>query len=424
METGEDRSCCIGIDLCDDYAMVSYQKPDMEEPETVGTVAGSENYRIPAVLAKKKELGVWYYGDEAKRMAKGGEVACVDGLLRRAIAGEVIGIGGENYDAVELLALFLRRVMELPQKLDPTASPDRLVLTVAKLTQENMEVFWKVAAKLGFLAEQFTVIDHKESFYYFAYSQQEQLWVHDIFLFEYDDDELFFYDMRRDQRTRPQVISIRESPRYALNADKDTDFTGLVRRNFESRIISSVYLVGDGFDGGWMKNSLNFICRGRRAFLGKNLFSKGACYAASAARLRATDESNASPAADDDWPFIYMGENEMKFNLSLKVQKRGQMEFYSLITAGKNWFESQGECEVILSGTTGIDLWKQLPNSREAKIETLELTGLPRRPDRTTRIRITARPLSDERAEIEIKDLGFGDFFRATERTWKYTMTL
>ena len=37
------------------------------------------------------------------------------------------------------------------------------------------------------------------------------------------------------------------------------------------------------------------------------------------------------------------------------------------------------------------------PNSREAKIETLELTDMPARPDRTTRVRITATPLSDEK---------------------------
>lgn len=160
-----------------------------------------------------------------------------------------------------------------------------------------------------------------------------------------------------------------------------------------------------------MNQSLNFLCRGRRAFMGNNLFSKGACYAAATTAL-------------ESWPFIYMGENEMKFNVSLKMKNRGNVEFYNLISAGKNWFEIEGECEVILSGTPEIDFWKQLPRSREASIETLELTDLPMRPDKTSRLRITAKPISVDKVEIEIKDLGFGEIFRGTDKNWKYTMTM
>ena len=127
---------------------------------------------------------------------------------------------------------------------------------------------------------------------------------------------------------------------------------------------------------------------------------------------------------EDEWPFIYMGENEMKFNISLKVRSNNSFEFFSLIHAGKNWFESGGQCEVILDGTPEIDFWKQLPYSKEAKIETLELTDLPNRPNKTTRLRITAKPVSDDKVSIEIKDLGFGELFRSTDKTWKYTMSM
>ncbi|MCI7107617.1 MAG: DUF5716 family protein [Lachnospiraceae bacterium] len=402
----------VGIDLNDDYAMVSFYQQNMKEPETFSTIAGSENYHIPMLLARRKNIAMWYYGEEAKKMAKTSEVICVDCLLRRAVSGEVIGVGGENYDAVDLLALFLRKVMELPQKLGNAVKMDRLVLTVDRLTRENMEVFWKVASRLELTAQQFMVVDHKESFYYFALNQQEELWLHDVFLFGCEKDLVYSYDLKRDMRTRPQVVSIHESGRHALREERDKDFSDILTRAFENRIVSAVYLVGDGFDGGWMKNSLNIMCRGRRAFIGKNLFSKGACYAA------------AVRDKEENWPYIYMGENEMKFNLSLKVRDKGKVAFYNLISAGKNWFETRGECEVILTGTPEVDFWKQLPNSREAKIETLELTDLPRRPDRTTRIRISANPVADDKIEIEIKDLGFGEFFRGTDKVWKYTMVM
>ena len=41
----------IGIDLNDKYAMVSFFQLNMNEPETVSTIAGSEVYQLPTVLA-------------------------------------------------------------------------------------------------------------------------------------------------------------------------------------------------------------------------------------------------------------------------------------------------------------------------------------------------------------------------------------
>ena len=72
----EANTCYLGIELNDSYAMVSYMQPNMEEPETVSTIAGSENYRIPTLLARRKNVGMWYYGEDAGRMAKTSEVIC------------------------------------------------------------------------------------------------------------------------------------------------------------------------------------------------------------------------------------------------------------------------------------------------------------------------------------------------------------
>ena len=58
------------------------------------------------------------------------------------------------------------------------------------------------------------------------------------------------------------------------------------------------------------------------------------------------------------------------------------------------------------------------------QIETLRLTDMPPRPDRATRIRITATPVSDDRIDIEIKDLGFGEIFMSSGKVWHYEMTM
>ena len=399
------NSYYIGIDLNDSYAMVSYFQQNMKEPETVSTVAGSEEFQIPLVLARRKSIGRWYYGDEARRLSKSGEMVCIDQLLKRALNSEKIVIDDDSFMAEELLALFLKKVMELPSKLGNPSSFDRLVICVDRLTKENVSMFYGMAVRLGVNSRQLTVIDRKESFYYFALNQDKSLWLHDVVMFMQEKESIFFYSLKRNLRTTPQVVSIDESISYTLDKnDKDKSFLDIINESFKNQIISTVFLVGDTFAEGWMKQSV--------ALLGNNLFTKGACYAA------ATRDKEA------EWPFVYMGENEMKFNLSLKVHDKGELSFYNLISAGSNWFESKGQCEVIISGSYEVDFWKQLPKSREAKIETLRLTDMPPRPDRATRIRITATPVSDDRIDIEIKDLGFGEIFMSSGKVWHYEMTM
>ncbi len=407
------NSYYIGIDLNDSYAMVSFFQQNMKEPETVSTVAGSEEFQIPLVLARRKSIGKWYYGDEARRLSKSGEMVCIDQLLKRALNSEKIVIDDDSFMAEELLALFLKKVMELPSKLGNPSSFDRLVICVDRLTKENVSMFYGMAVRLGINSRQLTVIDRKESFYYFALNQDKSLWLHDVVMFMQEKESIFFYSLKRDLRTTPQVVSIDESISYTLDKnDKDKSFLDIINESFKNQIISTVFLVGDTFAEGWMKQSVVLLCKGRRVFMGNNLFTKGACYAA------ATRDKEA------EWPFVYMGENEMKFNLSLKVHDKGELSFYNLVSAGSNWFESKGQCEVIISGSYEVDFWKQLPKSREAKIETLRLTDMPPRPDRATRIRITATPVSDDRIDIEIKDLGFGEIFMSSGKVWHYEMTM
>lgn len=408
----KDNPYYIGIDINDRYAMVSFLQLNMKEPETVSTIAGSEVYQIPLVLSRRKSIGQWYYGDEARKMSKNGDMICIDMLLKRAINNEKIVIDDDIFMGEDLMALFLKKVMALPAKMGNPSVCDKLVICIEHLTKENMQIFWNILPKLGLNSKQFMVIDHKESFYYFALNQEKSLWLHDVFLFEYENDNMKYYDLKRDLRTTPQIVSIDASSNMEVGTDKDSGFTKIITKAFENRIISTVYLVGENFSENWMKQSVSLLCKGRRVFMGNNLFSKGACYAA-----RTRD-------FETGWSFVYMGENEMKFNLSLKVKDKGELSFYNLISAGTNWFEAKGQCEVIIQGSYEVDFWKQLPKSREARIETLELTDMPVRPDRTTRIRITATPLSDDKIDIEIKDLGFGEIFRSSNKVWHYEMTM
>lgn len=402
----------LGIDLDDDYAVISFFQLDMKEPETVSTVAGGEVFQIPLLLTKKQGIGQWFIGEEARKLAMIQKEEGTNRIFSRAIGQEVLFIEQEKYPAEELLILFLKKVILLAGSLQKPVVPDKVVFSLEKLSREATNLFARIAPRLGFTAEQVTLIDRKESFYYFAYAQKAELTLHDIALFDYRTGKICCCLLGKNVKTKPVLVTLTEDSRQMSESDKDMAFLQILKEQFQGHIISTVYLVGDGFEGKWMKQSLAFMCKGRRAFMGKNLYSKGACYAAAVSK------------GDMQWPYVYMGDNEMKVNLCLKVIHKGEIEFFTLINAGDNWYETTGECEAILAGTSEIDFWMQPPGSREAKIEKVTLADFPKRPDKVSRIRITAKPVSDVKVKIQIKDMGFGEFFKSSDKIWEYVMSV
>ncbi len=406
----EKKKLYVGLDLGTKHAMVSYYAKDMKEPETVSKIAGSEIYQIPQILYKRRGIGQWFYGEDAAAMAAQLQDVVIEDLYSRALNRETIELEGQQYSYLELLALFLKKLLTLPAKLDPNVEIEQLVLTTSVLNRENMGLFAELMEKLDITPGHFTVIDYLESFYYYTFNQEQALWIHDAVLFDYAGADLRYFYMERNTKTTPQMVTLKEKNYGPLLGKKDTAFMDVISEAFGKRIFSSVYLTGDGFDGDWMMESLSYLCRGRRVFLGKNLYAKGAAYSA------------AVIGGVRPWNFVYMGENEMKLNISLKVRDGEELAFYSLISAGENWYEAKGECEILLSGTPEIDFWLQAPDSREAKIDTLELTDLPQRPEKMSRLRIMANPLSDSSVQVTIRDLGFGEIYKSSDKTWEYVM--
>lgn len=406
----KEQQLYIGIDLNDRYAMVSFATTTHREPETASSVAGSEMFQIPLAVCRASASGQWMYGDEAIRFEKADMGKCESSLLTRSLERDFTIIQNETYEIRTLFAIFIKKILSLAGKLGPHIEIGKVVFTFPKLDTKLMELMEYVFSELPVARKKITVMDYMESFYYYALNQRDGLSTHDVAMFQYYGKNMLCWYLTRGKQSKPQMIQIIERDCGYLTENKDHDFSKIIPKLFEKKIISAVYLVGEGFEGDWMKHSLRILCQGRRAFLGKNLFSKGACFAAEI-------YSGLIP-----WNYSYMGDNQMKFNISLKVRKNNEMAFHTLISAGDNWYEAESVCEVILDGPGEIDFWIQMPNSREARIDSLELTNLPSRPKKATRLRILAKPISDRSVKITIRDLGLGEFFKASEMVWEHVM--
>ncbi len=401
----------LGIDFGPESTILSIYNQNMAEPQTISTVLGAENYAIPTALAKKNGLSQWYFGHDANLQSSLGQASLVEDLYKNAYDDTKLVIAGESYSARQLLAIYFKKLLSMPSIYSVMDRLKKLIVCIDIVDSTIIELLQYVAQELNIGQDSLLIIDKKECFYYYALSQKPDLFTYNVALFEYSKENSFSLILSRNTSTKPQVVTV-DKQSNDMTSCNDQDFLNIAKRTFGNKVFSAVYLVGDGFNGEWMKESLTFLCRGRKVFLGQNLYSKGACYAG---LIKSTDK---------DWPFIYIGDNDLKFNISLKLIDKGQYTFYSLLEAGRSWFEEKGECEVIIDGNSEVELYMQKPEQRMATTQVLELIDMPERENRTTRVRIEAVPLSDASVKINITDLGFGEISPSSGKKWEHTITI
>ena len=401
----------IGFDINERYSQISFYSEEMQEPQTVETV--TDNYQLPLAIALKD--GIWYVGNDAKRQKVVKNAVYVEDLFQKAVNREKVNFGGEQKDAMWLLAKYVELSLTRFEKVR------QIVFTVPKITMEIGKMLKGVGQRAGISKNQIYVQDYKESFCNYMLYQPKELWQYEAALFHCDRYEVKAYMLRKirtgygkGQTTFITVDEVAQAQMEELSAvypvlnvdrarDADIQFRQFVQGVFEKKLVSSVFLVGEGFENSWYPQSLKVLCNGRRAFLGNNLYSKGACYAA----YRRTLEIKDAP--------IYLDETKMMDQICLKLRIEGVDKWYPLVTWGSRWYEADSQCEILLENRDDIEIHIESLVGNDLQVVKVPMKGLPNRPKYTLRLQVQALFEDEKRCRISFKDLGFGEFFPATD---------
>lgn len=415
----------VGYDLGNDFCQISYCLSADGEIETLSQTAGAQNYNIPAVLCKRSGVNQWFFGKEALRFQEQQEGILVDNLLQHALDGEQIVMEGENFDPVALLTLFVKRSLGM---LSQVASPDKMyaiLFTARNLDYRLLEVLQQVSGGLRLKTDKIYFQGHTESFFEYMVHQPEELWRHQALLLDYEEGCIRSYRMECNRRTTPIVSFIDEqlypfmayeplpseaSAREKKCAELDAALLRIAEEICGNYMIGSVFLIGDGFEQDWMKESLRFLCKGRRVFQGNNLFGKGACLGLQKRLLG--DESNAT--------VVFLGNEKLKANIGMKVFRKGEESYLALLDAGKNWYEAENEVEVYVQDANFVELVVTPLIGAKPRLERLLLEDFPG----TARVRMHLAMESEKKLSVEIFDLGFGEIRESTGRSWEKKLEL
>ena len=401
----------IGYEINEKNCQISFYNDQQLEPETLESE--SDNYQIPLIIGKLRDT--WAYGKEAKRLVSISEGFTVTRLLERSLAGEKVEFGEDTYDAVWLLSKFIQMSLQTFPKIDG------IVFTVPELTEELAKLLRGIAVRMNIDKQHIFIQDYKESFCNYLFYQPKELWQYEAALFCCDRNEIKAYMLRRLKPglgggkttfvTVDEVASAHMKELAAvypvLNEDKareaDSMFCKFIEGVFDKRIVSSVFLTGEGFENNWYPNALRLLCNGRRAFIGNNLYSKGACF---------TSYRKMYMQVEDP---VYLSDGKLTDQITLNLRVNGQEMWYPIVSWGAQWYESNNQWEVLLEKVEDIELHIESLVQGTVRTEVIPMDKFPRRSEYAMRLMIETLFMDEKTCKIIVRDMGFGEFYPATD---------
>lgn len=414
----------LGYDLNDKMSQISYFELNSEIPETIAADEKDERLGIPTVLAKRHGVSQWEFGANAQKAARTGDSTLVGQLISFAASGAKLELEGEAYDATELLILFVRRSLNLLSMVMRPDQVERMIFTVESLDGRIVDVMERIASSMPIPREKIIIQTYEESIFYYMLHQPSELWDYEVSVFDYSTSHLKAYGLWMNRHTQPVVSFVDRNDFYDVkepsafmdelsveekNQKLDELVLTTIHDYFVGRTVGTVFLLGEGFEGGWCDKTLKYLCMGKRVFQGRNLYSKGACYCGKD-KLDPCELNN---------NFIFLGKDKLKFNLGINMIIRGREEYLAVADAGENWYDAQAEYEFQLGEKKEVDLVITPLDLKNPQHIIVELNGLPDRPPRASRMRLNVEFESEERLKIRVKDLGFGEFYPATGKVWE-----
>ncbi len=416
------RKLIVGYDLCDDFTQISCYSYKTFEPVSIGIHDEDNQNLIPTALCVKNDSKQWLFGEDAISCSTSGAGILINHLLEKLVSGKKVELFGESFDGVSLLEKYLRKTLTLVKKYFPTEKITKLVVTVRNTDPSLVEGIYTALSILGLERDRVLILSHAGAFLYYALSQDQALWMNDIGLFEFSEEALYYYQIRVNRKGKPIIASLNKTDftdmlSYQMLKQNEVNseyiFLNIANTALYKQLVTTLYFTGKGFEGDWAEDVIQKLCTGRRIFLGQNLFTKGACYAAK--------ELSGDVKLSD---ILLLNDDMITSTVGIRVYRDSQYTDAILAEAGMNWYEIDRSIEVIPEGTPELEIILKSMLNREVVREMVRLTKLPERPDRMTRLELRITCKNRATGIIQVRDLGFGEFYPGTGLVMELSLEL
>ena len=105
----------------------------------------------------------------------------------------------------------------------------------------------------------------------------------------------------------------------------------------------------------------------------------------------------------------------MMDQICLKLREHGQDKWKPIVPWGIRLYEADSRFEILQENADEIEIHIESLVGAEMNVEKISMAGLPNRKNYTLRLQVKTLFLDDKTCKISFQDMGFGEFFPATD---------
>lgn len=408
------KEIILGIDFSRDNSQIAYID-DMGKPQSV-SMGTANNYLIPTVVCYNNKLDEWSAGEEAINKSRYENSQLYTNLP------EMFDQNVEKEQLEDVMKAFFSYLIKCAVNNCNGRLIKNILITVEEVTPTILNGLMEIMESLGYGKDDVKIISHSESFVYYTLNQNKDIWINKVLFLELNQNHFFMRMLEVVKGRKPYVADVSmEDLSHMINLEmvqKDVSVADQILAEYmdemlKTHVVSGIYLSGEGFYvDGWQK-TLQLMCRNRRVFKGNNLIVKGAAYGAKEEFL---------PSTLDQYLISCKGRTRVK--IAMAVEYKGKDSNITLSNIGDYWYNARSKFECIMEKPVeAVFEIQDLINHTNDTFK-IDLRNFPKREPNTTRIQVEFKYIEENKFEIAITDLGFGEFFESSGMVVKKEITL
>lgn len=408
------KGVILGIDFSTDFTQLAFLDEE-GNPQSI-CVGTADNFLIPTVVCYNSELKEWSAGEEAINKGRL-EKSCLYKELPL-----MFGNDGNEEEFNNIMTAFMSYLLKLAVNYCNGRLIKNILITVEDVTPDMIEGITQIFVALGYAEDDIKIMSHSESFVYYVLNQNKDIWINNVYFLNFDRHGFTARRLNVIKGRQPHVAAVTVEnldnliTLDMLKADPgnvDRILADYMEEKMKKHVVSGVYLSGEGFyTDGWEK-TLAVICRNRRVFKGNNLIVKGAAYGAK--------EFFHVPSLSQ---YLISCKGRTRVKVTMSVKHKDRDNFITLSNIGDYWYQAGSKAECIMENPTeAVFEIHDIMNHTNETFK-IDLTEFPKRPPKTTRIEVIFKYVEENKFEIEIRDLGFGEFFKSSGMSVKKEITI
>ncbi len=309
------------------------------------------------------------------------------------------------------------KIIEYIKKISGISYIEKICFTLKDFYMDNLCAISMIMKRLGIDDDKWSVISHDESFALYAYSQKKELYSASVLLLDYGENGIDAILLNKTKAASLNKDIVMENTYDISNESVSAAFTGSISLDeasdciiewlsdiFLKYSVSSLYLTGEGFNCESYPDRLTkFLCMRRKVFAGQNLFVKGAVYYC----LKDSDKESLNN-------LLLACKNRVTTGIEVQITDRGIVKRLRIIKPGVNWYMAYRKMDFILDDINKITLIMKPCNDSAEYTEEIDISEIPYRKGKMTRISMEIAFVSDSRCVVTVTDKGFGQFVKSS----------